>query len=768
MGKFDLKKAKAFLNAIKTPEQAIKLAGKERAQYLKALDTVYGPADKRAADMGFNKRDWYHGTDANFDTFDADKLGNRTTGITRKLGHHFSANPEVAATYAADDIGGNIMPVKLRTKGGTAYYPEGGSLSPEDANLAREQIIKSNGRPVIFRDAEDSIGKGITGDVAIVPLETDIRSKFAAFDPRFKDSAKLMAGAAPLAGFNPLQEGVAGFDVAMEQMDKAKRGLLEPIAERLDVRANPQQPSAKEDMVNIMSTAADFANPLPFAHGGEVNFKHFKKVATHADHSILRHPDGHEIKVAHGKLDDKMRKQLDSLPHYAEGGDVLDLSNAANNVSSALSKGMEAQDAYWQESQRQSDINQMADLAGQPMPFGGAQSEQPIAAPAIPESNVNLGQPQQTPQSPVMASKALPKTSLEQGLRGMQQASTEMGKIESDAAAEKEVAAQVRQEEIETMNQKYTATRTALETEAQNIAHDIKNFKIDPNRYWNESGTGGKIANVIGLMLGGLGSGLTKGPNLAAEYINRQIDRDIDAQKAELGKKQNMLSAIYQQMGNLRDSETMLRRVYADHYSAQMEEIAARSNDPMAIQRAKMFNAEKLAQLGPQMDEMARRQTLLKMYQEGKNKPGGSGIQSEQMIEFLPDKLQDQAYKDLDKIRTIDKGMQNVANAMKKMEQLQSTGSRLGSPLQSPEQINALNIEISSLAKELYGKVSDNEIGMLEGLKIKFKDSPETVKTKMDTVMQMMRKNRVSSVLRSQPGLDLMPPEPIVSARPRK
>ena len=57
--------------------------------------------------------------------------------------------------------------------------------------------------------------------------------------------------------------------------------------------------------------------------------------------------------------------------------------------------------------------------------------------------------------------------------------------------------------------------------------------KLDPNRVFSNQGAGSKIANAIALIIGGFGSGITGGPNLAMEAIKRTVDLDIDAQKNE-------------------------------------------------------------------------------------------------------------------------------------------------------------------------------------------------------------------------------------------
>lgn len=64
---------------------------------------------------------------------------------------------------------------------------------------------------------------------------------------------------------------------------------------------------------------------------------------------------------------------------------------------------------------------------------------------------------------------------------------------------------------------------------------ELSNFKIDPNRLWNKSSTGQKITGFLGLILSGIGSGLTGKSNSALDVITRAIENDIDTQKEEKG-----------------------------------------------------------------------------------------------------------------------------------------------------------------------------------------------------------------------------------------
>lgn len=55
---------------------------------------------------------------------------------------------------------------------------------------------------------------------------------------------------------------------------------------------------------------------------------------------------------------------------------------------------------------------------------------------------------------------------------------------------------------------------------------------VDPGRFWASRDTGQRVLGILGLVLGGIGAG-KDGVNRAAVLLDKAIDRDIDAQKAQ-------------------------------------------------------------------------------------------------------------------------------------------------------------------------------------------------------------------------------------------
>lgn len=92
---------------------------------------------------------------------------------------------------------------------------------------------------------------------------------------------------------------------------------------------------------------------------------------------------------------------------------------------------------------------------------------------------------------------------------------------------------------------------TAPERDAEDLAHmkDLAQGQIRPETYkdlFGKKDTLGKIGTMFGLLVSGAGSGLTHQPNALLDMMNKEIERDLEAQKQNKTNAQNFLSLSYQ------------------------------------------------------------------------------------------------------------------------------------------------------------------------------------------------------------------------------
>lgn len=82
--------------------------------------------------------------------------------------------------------------------------------------------------------------------------------------------------------------------------------------------------------------------------------------------------------------------------------------------------------------------------------------------------------------------------------------------------------------------------------EAMAFADDLHNGKIQPKTMesmFADKGTVGKIGTIFGLMLSGAGSGLAHQSNALLDMMNKEIERDLEAQKNNQTNKLNWYNA---------------------------------------------------------------------------------------------------------------------------------------------------------------------------------------------------------------------------------
>lgn len=163
----------------------------------------------------------------------------------------------------------------------------------------------------------------------------------------------------------------------------------------------------------------------------------------------------------------------------------------------------------------------------------------------------------------------------------------------SDVADVQSKGADESQAQSQQMMQQVQARIAEQDARAKQIAG------VDPNRYWNNLSTSGKVTNLIALLLGGIGSGLTGKPNAALEQINKLMDNDINAQKINIGKKENELSRY---MEGTRDLQTAQHLLAAQHLSVVAEQVAAA--------QAKMGSAASMPEAQMMIGQLKQRQAV--------------------------------------------------------------------------------------------------------------------------------------------------------------
>lgn len=197
--------------------------------------------------------------------------------------------------------------------------------------------------------------------------------------------------------------------------------------------------------------------------------------------------------------------------------------------------------------------------------------------------------------------------------QGAQQAAVALGHLGNKEASADSMAANA----MNSTQAHFQKDFQDLSNERQKIVQDFDNGHIDPERYIKKMSTGERILNGIALIVGGMGSALAKQPNLASNFLTDQINRDIDAQKANLQNKSTLLNSNLAQTGNLFKAVELTRMQTLDINAMHIKQLAAASQNP--IQRANLLaTSGKLDQEASNIQaQIAQRNALMQTYGHG-------------------------------------------------------------------------------------------------------------------------------------------------------
>ncbi len=223
-----------------------------------------------------------------------------------------------------------------------------------------------------------------------------------------------------------------------------------------------------------------------------IDYSKFKKTSQDKNSATLMHPDGHEIKIAISGLNPSMKKELMNLPlHQAESKEPITIPESEEENVDQIKET--PQDVVAVEQQE----NQAAQAAQAPV------AAAPVAQPLAPAPVAPQPAPAAPVEAPVESSATLPA-------------------FQSEKARIPETPLLVDESPDE-----HYAKEVAFQ-------QDLANRHIEPKTYssmFANRGTLGKIGTIFGLLMSGAGSGLTGQPNALLDMMNKEIDRDLAAQK---------------------------------------------------------------------------------------------------------------------------------------------------------------------------------------------------------------------------------------------
>lgn len=484
----------------------------------------------------------------------------------------------------------------------------------------------------------------------------------------------------------------------------------------------------------------------------------FKKHSEDENTTTLAHQDGHKIIVAHKALHPKMREQLAKLPKpekamMADGGEVAD-ENKDIPYDKLIPEEKSQNRPYGTPDTvaPQAPVTINVQGGGTPPQVSAPTPQLAQPAPEQPKTSA----PEQTIPGHNLQTPTPSEPDYMQGYQKQVQGLQQEAVAQAAMAKEQEMALKSQVMAQQNMQQQYQQHFDDLNKERQAFQDDIKNSHIDPQRYMGNKSTVGKVGTAIGLILGGIGGGLTGRGSDALAFLNSQIDRDIEAQKADLGKKENLLSANMRQFGNMRDATEMTRLMMGDMVNNQLKAAAAKAQGPQAQANALKMIGSLEQQAAPMAQQLATRRMLTSA--QGAGEGGVGQLIQQDPAKFIPAVVpkeeQAAAFKEAQEAQNMAQAKNNILGAFKKLTEINTVGGHITSPVQTHRQVAAIKDPlVAGLSKATAGRFTEQDAGMLDSLFPKAGDSEATIAQKKDQIDKLVSEKMHFPVL-SAYGLD--------------
>lgn len=504
-----------------------------------------------------------------------------------------------------------------------------------------------------------------------------------------------------------------------------------------------------------------------------------QKISQTKNQTVLQHPDGHKVIIAHNSLSPELQEQLNNMPmkYMAAGGDpdappkgekhypinertsdvrAEDLPRSKSTGTSLTRSWKPPAPAptlnpatWWANGGQvtepqielndqvndQTDSNDTSGLYFNKNQLENAQKGQ-IQLPLAPQSNAlpsdtpqSSGQSlssaigfipdpqdiekesstptnmpiqrtpaQQMPAQQVSAqSQATPNMTggLEQQRAGIQAQADLTGKLATQSADlyKQQVS------NIANITAQAQHNQNQYAQESQQIVQDMQNGHINPNAYMENMSTAGRVSSAIGLILGGLSSGMTGKDNPAMAFLDKQIDRNIDAQKQDMHNKATLLGAMAQRYGNMQDALKMTRAVQLDALNTQLQQNAAKLGTPMAQAQAQIQSGPITQEIANIHQQVALRQAALQGVRNGDSDPSAA-------VQFLvPKEHQAKVFGEIEAAQNTNHMKQSIMSSFEdaaKENTIMRTGAGL---IRTPGSVGALHQAMQPTFKDLEGTV---------------------------------------------------------------
>lgn len=387
----------------------------------------------------------------------------------------------------------------------------------------------------------------------------------------------------------------------------------------------------------------------------KMDWSKFKKISSDGKSTTLKHAEGHKIIIAHHALSPKYKKDLANIPNYYSDGEEKEEAQefaAGGEVKKEEMGPVKPEPTFFEKVGNALSLPGEQDfLAHRDWKKGLEQDKLAMSA------SREIAQ-----QDPAVAPVAAMTDTSGQSLGLMQGALMQQGRgLEAEAAAigqQGATEANIAREnaaQTEKLMAEYQQNMQKFEAENNAILADIKTKQINPNRYMESRSGLQKILTIIGLAMGGAD---------ASKFLDQQIQRDIDSQKADLGKSETLLSYNLKKFGSLNEAMQMTAAMRKSMIADQFMEAAAKAKSPIAAARAQQAAGKLAMEAAPIYAQLAQKSAMNALMKT-------QGASPEVMINLkVPKEAQKEAREELSMVNGYKKAVKGVNEIFKGIEDI--------------------------------------------------------------------------------------------------
>ncbi len=521
-----------------------------------------------------------------------------------------------------------------------------------------------------------------------------------------------------------------------------------------------------------------------------LNLSKMKKVSGDNESSTFEHPSGHKMVISHKGVSALQRKQLEKMPVHkmADGGDTLgsiigypgspkpkpnqphmyeaggdtlppELSDipqdrapasesAAQRFGDVLRTGAsDALDTF--KNVGSSVLSPVGDFAKGLVGVPDASANIPASAE---QSHPMASHPAQMPMPDGTASAQDAKGSdfenaYQKGLKAIkEQQNINSSMADTQAASQRGYIV-----DSNALNDQIKQADQAHEKDQQDFAKDFAEGHIKPNAYVEHMGVPQKVASAIGLLLGGITSG-PDGVNPAADYLNKQIDRDIDAQKSRQDDRKTLLAANEAKYKDKVVALNQTRMNMNDMVSHQIQLAAAENGTAQAKQAADAATSQYMMQNAALRQQNAIRGTLNNVQRKG-------GVIAEDPAKYVPYMVsnpeeRNKVYEEIGRAQNVSRNSDKLLKTFDDASH-DNTIIRTGAGLRTPGSVLALHQLMLPNFKQVDGTVRQAAMDeTFHNLTPSPGDAPAKTAAKRQALMDWMHSETAAPIAKGN-GLDL-------------